>query len=398
MLLNQIQFCVKLSILPIRIMRRIPISLNDKYTGVSLKCIESKRTSAIIKVWLFVACLGFCQTTLQLYSLVYVSTDLNLMSVIIQGTLLEFRLMCITNVATFLFNPKELCQLLNALLVFDPAKLYQYNHGHREWKTKAKKRACLENILVAVITVTCINVMFTVPLFASFVFPCTHSFFVEKFNRDCVIDVGLWYKLLTFSMEFLFQVPSLSSCMVIACGTVMSLNRLLVSMEGLTVLLKKFRIKNCRGKCLWEIVMNSYTQLRILSILFNLSFQQFFLPTIQFIGSFVIIFTHYCLIVMFNWLPGFVKCLLFGQSIVTMIFCFVVLNYGSRPVEMSKVIAALMCRREPPSRQRSWIRSCQLIQLKIGPFHNLDRLRGPAMLRFCLQRIFFFVMKTQSSS
>lgn len=141
-----------------------------------------------------------------------------------------------------------------------------------------------------------------------------------------------------------------------------------------------------------------YRELQILVILSNKCFQHSVWPNVQFCGSAIIISLLYSVIVLRHTLNSY---LVAGMTLVfcsTSCFCLLVMDYGSRPQVLSTKKVLTSCRTKwagwPLSRM-FW-KSCIPIAFDIGPFHKMDRQRGPALFRFCLQRTFFLVVQTKA--
>lgn len=139
----------------------------------------------------------------------------------------------------------------------------------------------------------------------------------------------------------------------------------------------------------------AYRKLQIFVLWINLALQEVSFPIVQFGGSTLTICLLYAVIVFLEQLPGSVLVLLVTFLLLIFIACAFILDYGSKPIVKSDQLLETIVGWEKPSPMwQVCLRSCQPVALKMGPFHKIDKGRVPAMVRFCLQRTFFFVVNT----
>lgn len=122
------------------------------------------------------------------------------------------------------------------------------------------------------------------------------------------------------------------------------------------------------------------------------------------IGSLLIIVLLYSILVFGQ---HFGKLAFTGNACLLLIFSVfyvVLLDTGSKPIPITRKFLHNLkenLRANKRKQETHWfrlfLRSCQPISLNMGPLHKLDRGRGPAMIRFCLQRTIFLVVKNKTS-
>ncbi len=137
-----------------------------------------------------------------------------------------------------------------------------------------------------------------------------------------------------------------------------------------------------------------YRHLQIHVILANKCLQDFMWPNIEYNGSFVIISLLYAIIILKPRLNFHLLLILIFLLIVATLFCFLLLDYGSRPLRVSRGILQHSKEWRGHRWSSKFYKSCTPIALLIGPFHKVDRKRAPNLIRFCLQRTFFLVLQT----
>lgn len=109
----------------------------------------------------------------------------------------------------------------------------------------------------------------------------------------------------------------------------------------------------------------------------------------------------YSAIVFYNSVGGLGILLAFFVFSSANEFTLIALDYGSRPLLYSKTIKVNWCRKiahcnaKGRKAERLCANSCAPMWLRMGPFHQLDRSRFPALIRFCLQRTFFLIVNTR---
>lgn len=81
------------------------------------------------------------------------------------------------------------------------------------------------------------------------------------------------------------------------------------------------------------------------------------------------------------------------------LLCCSMFHIGSRPMLISGLCLRRIkaCNNWNCKWSQRFLKSCPLISLKVGRFHLLDRGRGPAFIRFILQRTLLLILKTRLS-
>ncbi len=156
-----------------------------------------------------------------------------------------------------------------------------------------------------------------------------------------------------------------------------------------------FKVPHHRTICFLASVQ--YRQIQILVLLTNICLQLYILPSIQFIGSVIIIALLFSILIFGHYLPMWTTFLLSLTFVVAIIAVWFVLNMGSQPIlKSSKVLKKWrLYNRECNCKwTRKFVRSCPNVVLRMGSFHTLDRSRAPSLMRFVLQRTFFLVKST----
>lgn len=140
----------------------------------------------------------------------------------------------------------------------------------------------------------------------------------------------------------------------------------------------------------------SYRSLQLLVVICNEVFQTYFWPLIQFVGSCFGINFLYFLLEYAVILPFGLTLIIIACVVVLIGLCCLMLDVGSRPILLSSSILKRVKYRYDYDWSRKFWRSCKPISLDIGPFHKMDRSRGPAFLRFILQRTFFLSVQSRN--
>jgi len=139
-----------------------------------------------------------------------------------------------------------------------------------------------------------------------------------------------------------------------------------------------------------------YQKLQILIVLSNQCFQKFVWPNIQFTGAALMISMIYSLVLFGHSLNFKLVVFMAFMLCTAMTFVFLILDFGSRPLLVSKNVLSYWKRWNSDKLWRKIVRSCQPIVFRVGPFHKMDRERGPALIRFSLQRAFYLVVQTKT--
>ncbi len=88
---------------------------------------------------------------------------------------------------------------------------------------------------------------------------------------------------------------------------------------------------------------------------------------------------------------------IFVLALVTTLVCCAMFHIGSRSVLTSRNVRQRLNGFDKCNWSKSFWKSCPVIALLMGMFHKMDRERGPAFIKFVLQRTFLLVLKTKQS-
>lgn len=141
-----------------------------------------------------------------------------------------------------------------------------------------------------------------------------------------------------------------------------------------------------------------YRRLQIIMSLCDECFQQRVWPFLQFAGCLASICFLYTLIVFDNQLEKVFIVIVTLVLIATVSTCILILEMGSRPLKLSSGRNGILIKLKGWNND-SWfkrfLKSCQPIAIRIGPFHKMDKERSPAFIKFILQRTIFLVVQTK---
>lgn len=378
--------------------------LSFRFSGNSMRVTQCpktrtwKRNKIFPKLWKYCLLLSIFLSALEIHIHVKHSVTINVILVAFHEFLIVMSILMLSNLSTVTTNKYEFCSLVNEFLRWGRAKstglqrLYPDN-GRFCWSTK---NGNLLNILAFSGTSTAVSIAIIVPLISS-LFPCTiHPLTCQNHVCDvCPLKTILWVLIIGLDVAFAISCALLGgytatvSSMTLYC----TYTNLKMLSQTLNTYKSSFHISaELRRKCALY-----YRELQILLILSNKCFQNSVWPNVQFCGSAVIISLLYSIIVLRESLHSY---LVIGMTLVfcsTSCFCFLVMDYGSRPQIVSRGVLA-RCKERWAGFHMSKLfwKSCRPIAFQIGPFHYMDRQRGPALFRFCLQRTFFLIVQTKS--
>ncbi|CAL8146865.1 unnamed protein product [Orchesella dallaii] len=232
---------------------------------------------------------------------------------------------------------------------------------------------------------------------AVFIFPC-HQFsssVIAFFKPDSCFS--LTFQIISFFIEgvLLFIPLVLWGIQVIVYGiTVQMWNGKVKSLKSAA----KFVTSRNNQQKQWKTVL-FYRKCQVYTSVINAFSQQFLLPAVQVFGAAFIIAGMYTVIISDGKLPMLMFSSLVIFTVVLASFCFVVLDVSSKGLLYSKSFINTL-NKWPLHRNgvfRRYIKSLPCLKLYMGPFHAVDRGRGPALLKFCLQRTMFFVFKSRAA-
>jgi len=149
-------------------------------------------------------------------------------------------------------------------------------------------------------------------------------------------------------------------------------------------------------------VLQQFRTYQVLTIFINEFCQFSFLPSMQIGGAGIVIVGLYTATVSHGKLPLMLYLSSVFLAIFVAIFIYVVLEVASKVMLKSKAFTAsthkwTTCYTNGDRAQarivKRYIRSLTPAKIYMGPFHVVDKSRGPALLRFCLQRTTFLIVK-----
>lgn len=279
----------------------------------------------------------------------------------------------------FQSHATEFCTLLNCVVRNEDVILYQ----NPTW--------CYNNenlLLVLVLSVSLSAIMMHVVLI-----PIGYILLIFT-KQSCSISILLDILLV------IIKVPTLYAASIISA---VSVPILLLSLKTLDDTLKYFlkilkTNKTCNRDCkTWSSGL-SYRKIQILVILANECFKNEFWAAVQFLGAVMSIGLAYTFISYHKMFS------LLIQTLIILLLCLIlgtvcfILHLGSNSLLISTKITNSVKLAIPRSHAkwgRKFNKSCPVVALKIGPFHSMDRKRGPALLRFVIQRTIFLVVNSK---
>lgn len=147
-------------------------------------------------------------------------------------------------------------------------------------------------------------------------------------------------------------------------------------------------------------ILQSYHQLKVLIVFCNQCFQTYTWINCQFTCAALSISLMYSTIKLGSNLPAKLYIPLMTIMCASIIFIFCVFDYGSRPLMNStKLLQRCKYWKTRASCTGQWkrkfLKSFSPIYFRVGHFHKMDRGRGPATLKFCLQRTFLLLVQSK---
>lgn len=263
-------------------------------------------------------------------------------------------------------------------------------------KSKTSRQS-FRTVLAFVWTLGCFSVCFFIPA-TTYVFPAIHNgLFYILFGKSDWKHLGEnlwgWPRLVA---SFLESVLILPISWAAGTGGVMCM-LVLFYVQHCAVKCQRIHKMYCSSEASQHIKANLYRQLQLIAVLTNSCFQQYFWPNCEYTGSACVILMLYLVIVLHGRIHSLCYLVLVLLWFTGQSFCFLILDFGSRPMLASKKYLNHAKKVDETSR---WIRmfyaSCVPITMKVGSFHNLDRVRCLDFVRFCFQRTFVLVLQTKA--
>lgn len=200
-------------------------------------------------------------------------------------------------------------------------------------------------------------------------------------------------RIILVSFYFLASIPVAISGLVICSLSLITLHCIQVNLQVLGKRVK--RAPKSFSFYHREKLLLVYRKVQVLIILCNQCFQKYIWTNFQFACSCIVISIMYCTIVFGAQLNNYLLSLMVLVMIISTIGLIAVLDYGSRPLMFSRRLLFVEKKWITCEWTKRYLKSCPVISLKVGMFHKMDRDRGPATLRFCLQRTFFLVVQSK---
>ncbi|CAL8068538.1 unnamed protein product [Orchesella dallaii] len=286
------------------------------------------------------------------------------------------------------YQPENFLRLFNCMRRFGFPRKLPYN------------REEYGMVVVAMVSlVGCLVTTICIPLVPA-IFPKVQDpllKFVFKISPTCFNQTnGVVIRSLLYFLEFSLR----SACFVL--GTTIGILSLIV-LNCLNREIEYFRLFMPKEKdvlCNPAIRMEHflfYRQLQLVFHLCNECFQNFAWPIIHFFGAIITIAASFLLMVHKKSLGK--ETYLFLLSLIGWVLLFIgyMIEYGSMPKLISKKMLNNYRRCWGKEKfSRKYLRACQPLAIRMGPFHEMNRSRMPAFLRFCLQRTIFLVVQTET--
>lgn len=240
-----------------------------------------------------------------------------------------------------------------------------------------------------------ITFLFAPPLAASVIvvvtilFPDVHSGF--KYSSSNVADLAKYFAINIF--YFISSIPIGYSGLLLCTLSLVTLHCL-----HIFLLILKNEVKSCSNSTQEFAACKSYRELQTLVRLCDQCFREYIWTNFQFACSAIVIAMMFTTINFGATFSGYMLICVVYVMCTSSVAIFLVLDYASRPLLMStRLLAGTKRWRKKRSTWTSkFVRSLSPVCLRVGMFHKMDRSRGPATIRFCLQRTFFLVVQSRS--
>lgn len=286
------------------------------------------------------------------------------------------------------FRARELCHLFNNLVM--TSSTYQLK----------EPKSNLFSFIYVSLNVLLFTVFYLGTSFIPYFYPSRNT--CLAFPSQWEVHMGLRLGILILELT-LNLIPTLVGSLH-GSLTLIVLNLVYKKVEALKVLQRDTRVREI-GRS--ERLAVLYCQLQIFLKLVNDCMANGAILLTQISGGGSAILALWSILVFGETLKSLV--LLFFIALLILISCYVILSMdvGSWPISASqKFLTEFKGEFDPKSfgglstNERKWkrmfIRACQPVCFQVGPFHKLDRARGPALIRFCLQRTFFLVVNSRA--
>ncbi len=295
----------------------------------------------------------------------------------------------------FYLRASEFCCLLN-ILVQNPNGLLNRNRFNVRPNGKRFQNMLLFTLIVFAQFTTAITFLVFFPLMdltLAIVSPNSNFVFIlfsKYFESTNLLNAFLvLIKLPTYFIACLIGFLSIPIMLIF-------IKELLDNLKDLRQLLTKNRmIKSENADTLIEIY---YRQIQVFVILVNECLQTHFWPVVEFIGAVVSIGLAYTFIRYHGLFNIYVQGSLAAASISVFLLLCVMFDVGSQSLLISSKIirwsTSAVGRDKTSKLFRKFAKSCPPVVLKVGNFHRIDRQRGPALIRFIVQRTVFLLLKS----
>lgn len=309
----------------------------------------------------------------------------NLIFMLFQSAILLMHSASLGCTLTFELNCVEICQLLNYL--FGKTKT---NAG----RVQRQIKGFLFGLILLIFSGGLLLMVWTI-------IPLTYILFPELLQVNVpwvpeVISAILSSKFVGLALKLVQFLPigvSAAATSALALTVVVEVKVKILALQKIVLelnsRLERFETMQRFGLC--------YREIHVLVIIANQCCQKQIWPTTMFCGSTTIILLLYPMLAYGKLLPGL---FIFGfcsfAAIFTVITIFL-LHLCSEPLAISCSIlkkAGKYC--GSSGYNKKLIKSCALIKMKVGAFHEMDKGRVFAYVRFILQRTAFLAMKCKS--
>ncbi|CAL8129226.1 unnamed protein product [Orchesella dallaii] len=378
--LEIIQFQIKIG----SALRIIPLKFGGK---VGQTLAVDPETESYAKAWIIVSFSSILLPVLELQSFSIVDVP----ALAYHSAVLMISLAALLNLRVFHSKPQELSLLFNSMMKFGHTEKNQFR---KEFNWKFNTQGHLINVTSVILAISSFLLPIVIPT-VSAIFPCIHQVYVKQLCQSSCVKCSEWYfRLLPYVVDTTFMAP-----ITVACGLMgnLCLMNIYCINRHLQIMCKIHRNlpiapnrSDRNGLALY------FRKLQILVILSNQCFQQNVWPNIQFTGAALMICLLYSIILFGHTLNFKLVLFMVFMLCAAMVFTFLILDVGSRPIILSKKLLGKWLRWRSEKSWGKFLRSCDPISLRVGPFHRMDRGRGPALIRFTVQRTFYLVVQSKA--
>jgi len=230
----------------------------------------------------------------------------------------------------------------------------------------------------------------------SFLFPCRQlsSTLISYFCPDSCSN--RWFQFGSYVLEC-----TLLEVVIIGWGFQTIIIGTSIQVWNDTLFYLKTASKNqpyCCSTSYQQKLLKLYKECQVFTAVLRACSQDYFVPALQSLSTALIISCLFTTIMADENLPGFLYSFSVVLMVIVVCFCFIVLDVASRGLLYSKTFIRRLGKWKVHMNgvSKRDVRSLAPLKIHAGPFHAVDRNRAPALLKFCLQRTIFFVVKSRS--